>query len=47
MTALKLLTLESVFLGKIYFTDVFLGSENILKEGMESLPKSTESQIVS
>lgn len=47
MVALKLLTLESVFLGKIYFSDVFLGSENILKEETESLQKSIESQIVS
>lgn len=35
MGTLKLLTLESVFLGVIYFPDVFLGSEKYLEEGME------------
>lgn len=37
MIPLKLLILELVFLGKIYFLDVFLGSEKYLEEGMESL----------
>lgn len=32
MGTLKLLTLESVFLGVIYFPDVFLGSEKYLEE---------------
>lgn len=34
---LKLLTLESVFLGKKYFLNVLLGSEKCPEEGVESL----------